>query len=74
MKEVKVSVFFEWFFSDENSEGINIEFNTYINLFLFDRLQQLFTECVVIPKRLVEGDLSDGGDYRVGSEVILVED
>jgi len=74
MKEVKVSVFFEWYFSDENSEGINISYYQIINLVLFDRLQQLFTDCVVVPKRLVEGDNSNGGDYRVGTEVILVKD
>jgi hypothetical protein len=74
MKEVKVSVFFEWYFSDENSEGINISYYQIINLVLFDRLQQLFNDCVVVPKRLVEGDNSNGGDYRVNVEVILVKD
>jgi hypothetical protein len=74
MKEVKVSVFFEWYFSDENSEGINISYYQIINLVLFDRLQQLFNDCVVVPKRLVERDDSNGGDYRVNVEVILVKD
>jgi hypothetical protein len=74
MKKIKISTFFEWYFSDENSEGINISYYPTINLLLFDRLQQLFADCVVVPKRLVEGDNSDGGDYRVNVEVILVKD
>ena len=74
MKEVKVSTFFEWYFSDLNSEGINISYYQIINSVLFDRLQQVFTDCVVVPKRLVEGDNSNGGYYRVNIEVILVKD
>jgi hypothetical protein len=27
-----------------------------------------------VPKRLVIGDISNGGDYKVGTEVILVKD
>jgi hypothetical protein len=74
MKEIKISTFFEWYFSDENSEGINVSYSKIINLLLFDRLQELFADCILVPKRLVEGDNSNGGDYRVNVEVILVED
>jgi hypothetical protein len=74
MKEIKISTFFEWYFSDENSEGINVSYSKIINLLLFDRLQELFDDCIVVPKRLVEGDNSNGGDYRVNVEVILVKD
>lgn len=74
MKEVKVSVFFEWYFSDENSDGIAITYWGNINERLFITLQKLFYDCVVVPKRLVQYDDSNGGDYKVGAEVILVKD
>jgi hypothetical protein len=74
MKEIKVSVFFEWYFSDENSEGISITYWDNINERLFTILQTLFSDCVVVPKRLVQGDDGNGGDYKVGKEVILVKD
>jgi hypothetical protein len=74
MKEVKVSTFFEWYFSDINSEGVNITYWGGINERLFPTLQNLFNDCVVVPKRLVIGDDFNGGDYKVGIEVILVKD
>jgi hypothetical protein len=74
MKEIKISIFFEWYFSDINSEGVNITYWGNINERLFPTLQNLFNDCAVVPKRLVIGDISNGGDYKVGTEVILVKD
>jgi hypothetical protein len=73
MKEIRTKEFFEWFFSDVNSEGITIDYTDRIDYHLFPMLQKLFNDCVVVPKRLVIGDYNnDGGDYKVNEEVILV--
>ena len=72
MKEIRTKEFFEWFFSDVNSEGITIDYTDRIDHHLFPMLQHLFNKCVLVPKRLVIGDDHNGGDYKVNEEVILV--
>jgi hypothetical protein len=72
MKEIRTKEFFEWYFSDINSEGIEINYTEIIDITLFPELRRLFRECKVVPKRLVIGDDHNGGDYKVNEEVILV--
>lgn len=73
-KEIKLSTFFEWYFSDENNEGISITYWDRINKEMYHQINILFTNCKVVPKRLVEGDEDLCGDYIVNQEVILVKD
>jgi len=73
-KEIKLSTFFEWYFSDQNSEGISITYWDRINSIMYHHINILFEACKVVPKRLVEGDEDLDGDYIVNEEVILVKD
>jgi hypothetical protein len=73
VKKVRVSKFFEWYFSDENSGGISITHWKRINEELYSKLNRIFISCGVIPKRLVEGEEGENGDYHI-TEVVLVKD
>ena len=68
MKKVLVKTFFEWVFSDENSQGVSInkESIDHMNDFTFNYLKQLFLDISVLPFHCIhnweEEDLD--GDFN----------
>lgn len=75
MKALKLKKFLSWYLSDENEEGFYISDKAIGNITenQFKSIKKLFDDCVLIPKRLIEEDISNGGDYKVNEEVELIK-
>ena len=73
MKIVKLKVFLEWYFSDENEEGCAISDKAISNITnrQYDSIITLFRDCKLIPKRLVEGKSHKAGDYKTKCLILI---
>ena len=74
MKALKLKKFLSWYLSDENEEGFYISDKAIGNMTdnQFKSIKKLFDDCTLVPKRLIEEDISNGGDYKVNEEVELI--